>query len=150
MRGLIGFNFWAGAAGLAAAPVLWVMNGLEVSTVVVVPYAVGVGLLLVSAGLWWYRRLTMSRAYAEATQRTVSNNYMRRRLRGRRGRSKPFLDPLGVNKGLRTYRPELVEGVETCGHPGYRRAGAKRWDCVRCSLTVIADSKPATGEREIV
>ena len=150
MRGLIRFNFWAGAAGLAAAPVLWAMNGLEVSTAVVLAYAIGVGLLLVSAGLWLNRRLTMNRAYAEATQRTVSNNYMRRQLRGRRSRSKPLLEPLGVNKGLRTYRPELVEGVETCGHPGYRRAGAKRWDCIKCSLTVIADRKPTVCGRAIV
>ena len=117
MRGLIRLNFWAGTGALAVATVLWVMNGLEVSTAVVLPYAVGVGLLLVSAGLWGNRRLTMNRAYAEATQRTASNNYLRRQLRGRRNRSKPFLEPLGVNKGLRTYRPELVEGVETCGHP---------------------------------
>ena len=150
MRGLIRFNFWAGAGALAAAPVLWAMNGLEVTTAVVLAYAIGVGLLLVSAGLWWNRPLTMNRAYTEAKRRTVGNNYMRRRLRGRRGRSKPFLDPLGVNKGLRTYRPELVEGVETCGHPDYRRAGEKHWDRVGCSLTVIADRKPVVGAREIV
>ena len=51
------------------APVLWAMNGLEVSTAVVLAYAIGVGLLLVSGGLWWNRRLTMNRAYAEAMQR---------------------------------------------------------------------------------
>ena len=136
---------------MALAPVLWAINGLEVSTAVVMAYAIGLGLLLVSAGLWWNRRLTMSRAYAEATQRTVSNNYLRRQRRGRRdNRSKPFLEPLGVNKGLRTYRPELFEGVETCGHPDYVRRGPKRWDCVRCSLTVIADRKPVVGAREIV
>ena len=150
MRGLIRFNFWAGAAGLAAAPGLWAMNGMEASTAVLLTYAIGMGLLLVSAGLWLNRRLTMNRAYAEATQRTVSNNYLRRQFRGRRNGAKPFLEPLGVNKGLRTYRPELVEGVETCDHPDYVRRGAKSWDCVRCSLTVIADRKPATGVREIV
>ena len=120
MRGLIRLNFWAGAAALAVVPVLWVMNGLEVTTAVVLAYAIGVGLLLVSAGLWWNRRLTMNRAYAEAERRTVSNNYLRRQLRGRRNRAKPFLEPLGVNKGLRTYRPELVEGVENVRPPGLR------------------------------
>ena len=44
----------------------------------------------------------------------------------------------------------MASQVEGCDHPDYRRAGAKRWDCVRCSLTVIADRKPAVGAREIV
>ena len=117
---------------------------------VILTYAVGLGLLLVSAGLLMYRRLTMHRANAVATPRTISNNFLRRRRRNAKQRSRPFLEMLAVNEGLKTYRPEVVSEVQACDHPDYRRAGAKSWNCVNCSLTVIADRKPATGAREIV
>ena len=145
MRGLIALNFVAGAIAVVLAGILWVANALEVSSTVILTYVVGLGLLLVPGGLHIYRRLTMNRAYAVATPRTVSNNYLRRRRRNAKQRSNPFLEMLGVNKGVKTYRPEVVSEVESCDPPDYRRAGVKRWDCIRCSLTVIADRKPTTS-----
>ena len=61
-----------------------------------------------AGGLWVYRRLTMNRAYAAVAPRETSGNTIRRPRRGRRRDSKPFLELLLVNQGIRIYRPEVV------------------------------------------
>ena len=77
---------------------------------------------MVSAGMWVYRRVAMKRAYATVERPAVSRNSIRRQRRGRKNRKEAFLEPLGLNQGLRTYQPELVDQVETCDHPDYRQS----------------------------
>ena len=147
---LVQLNFLAGTGALAASNVIWVLSGLEVTSAVGIWYAVAIGLLLVSLGLWAYRKYAMTRAWAVTAERTVSNNAVRRQRRGRRQRRPAFIEPLAVNQGIRVNRPDLVAQIETCEHPDFVQAGPVNWNCVSCSLTVIGNSKPDPGRREIV
>jgi len=153
MRGLVAFNFYGGALALTAASAIFAfdaVNGRELSSASMLAYAVGIALLLASGGLWAYRKYCMQRYYSDLQPALTSNNLVRRRKRNRPLKKEAFLEPLGVNQGIKVNRPELVSQVETCRHPDYIQASTKGWNCVRCSLTVIADRKPEPGSREIV
>ena len=153
MQGLVAFNFCAGVLALAAATAIFTFNaanGRELSAAPLLAYVVGVALLLVSGGLWAHRKFAMKRYYTNSEPRTISNNLIRRRHRNRRLGREAFLEPVGVNQGMRVNRPELAQQVESCTHPDYIQVSAKGWNCVSCSLTVIGDRKPEPGPREIV
>lgn len=153
MRGLIAFNFFAGALAMVAAFVIFLFDasaGRELSGASLKAYAVGIILLLVSCGLWAYRRYYMRRAVANVEPRPISNNMIRRQRRNRPLSKEAFLESLEVNKGIRVNRPELVSQVESCDHPDYQQFGPRGWNCVACSLTVVGNRKPKPGKREII
>ena len=156
MKGLIAFNVYGSALALTVASAIFafdVANGREVSDAAMMAYAVGVVLLLVSGGLYLYRKFYMRRYYTAIKAPLISNNMIRRQRRNRRPSREAFLDPVGVNLGIRKSRPELASQVEACLHPDYQQASPNHpynWNCVSCSLTVTGHRKPDPGPREIV
>ena len=152
MRGLAKYLFVAGAITLGGSPIIWGVSGW--SPPVKGFYYAAMVLLMTSLVLWLYGqvywRVGQARVWASRLRPAASGNAARRRMRGRRDKLPAFLEPMGVNQGIRDNEPEKVAAIEACEHPDFTNPGGRwRWDCVACSLTVVNYRKPRPGRRNI-